>query len=855
MAKVQGYNKVLKGTTLRMWWNERKMVEIVWNNSDSQLELWVDKKFYGLIGKGDVAFEDITGSPYDNDQLREALEDIESADYLTISDYTGDASIGLPNSNFNASPESGDIPLQVQFTPVDPNLNEYFWDFGNGITSNGVNPIISFYDVGSYNVELRTVNAKGSSTSYKVINATQGVNAPVAGFTLSRYAGYPPFSAEVTDTATGPDLDPNRVWDYGNGTTVVGDLNTVTYYEPGTYTLTQTVNSQYGSDTFSVQVEIYEEGTQIPTASFNASPLTGYAPLDVDFEDTSIDQDGAALFEFGDGFFTSSTSGTHTYSDVGTYTITCTATNTAGSDVATKTVVVDQNPALIADFEADAYSKLFGDTFYFTNTSPIPEPDITKYEWFVLDRYTTYDRDFERQFPTIGDHDVKLTVFTNDGSATVTKTITVLEPTVPPLPNFTFVKTEGTPGWINEVSFTDTSTSAENATYFWEFNGQGSSPEFTSTDQNPIFTFPEATASYDVFLTVTTVTGGTATKGSSINIDEKLTANITKSSDIAEAGRTAVTFNHNSIPDIDSQLWDFGDGTTSMLKYPSKTYSTEGIYTVTVTVTNGDDSVVDTTTIEVVPVQPQVVADGSASTNVGTAPLTVNFTNESTGAIFYEWDFGDGNTSTDENPTHTYTNTGTFNIILVASNYSNQDNALVDAVTVVSDTLPEVSFDVTATTPINGWHKEMQFTNTSNNDDGATYFWEFDINDPSQGTSTDENPIHTYPESFSNITARLTVTNPSGVGTGFSTVFVREVTNPAFAWVQTANPGEIQFTDASTTNTDVSKWSFGDGTSDVINIGLSDALHTYPGPGTYDATLTLETTHGSNSVTRTITVL
>ncbi|MCP4427640.1 MAG: PKD domain-containing protein, partial [Chloroflexi bacterium] len=109
-----------------------------------------------------------------------------------------------------------------------------------------------------------------------------------------------------------------------------------------------------------------------------------------------------------------------------------------------------------------------------------------------------------------------------------------------------------------------------------------------------------------------------------------------------------------------SYLWQFGDGSTSTQISPVHVYTQTGAYTVTLTAygTNGlpDDNIRPNYITVTEPVS--VTADFSAAPLSGTAPLTVTFANASTGADSHVWQFGDGATSTEINPTHTYTQTG-----------------------------------------------------------------------------------------------------------------------------------------------------------------------------------------------------
>jgi PKD repeat protein len=142
-----------------------------------------------------------------------------------------------------------------------------------------------------------------------------------------------------------------------------------------------------------------------------------------------------------------------------------------------------------------------------------------------------------------------------------------------------------------------------------------------------------------------------------------------------------VQFTDTSDPGADTITawhWDFGDGDTNTEASPSHTYDTEGVYTVTLTVTTAvtGDTVVQTDLIEVLPgVSP--TADFSGTPTSGAPPLTVVFidaSNPGSAPIeYWEWDFGDGDTSTDPLPTHVYANPGTYTVTLTVTTSQGSD--------------------------------------------------------------------------------------------------------------------------------------------------------------------------------------
>ncbi len=148
--------------------------------------------------------------------------------------------------------------------------------------------------------------------------------------------------------------------------------------------------------------------------------------------------------------------------------------------------------------------------------------------------------------------------------------------------------------------------------------------------------------------------------------------------------KLSVQFTDSSSGIIDRWLWNFGDGETSTDQNPVHAYQAAGDFPVTLAVQGpgGADTLVIADFIHVMPVLPPSSAF-SADPVSGTAPLTVQFTNESTGSILeYKWYFGDtyatdGGTSVEVNPVYTYANPGVYSVILTAVGPDSTDVELV----------------------------------------------------------------------------------------------------------------------------------------------------------------------------------
>ena len=256
------------------------------------------------------------------------------------------------------------------------------------------------------------------------------------------------------------------------------------------------------------------------------------------------------------------------------------------------------------------------------------------------------------------------------------------------------------------------------------------------------------------------------------------------------------------------------------------------------------------------PVHP--VADFSSDVTSGEAPLEVSFTDKSTGnPTTWDWDFGDGNVSTDKNPVHIYTSAGTYTTTLTVSNAdgaASKDGTIT--VTQASEPEPEpvppvadFSSDVTSgEAPL-----DVSFTDKST---GTPTAWEWDFGD--RTTSTDQNPVHTY-TSAGAYTVTLTASNANGGSSKTGSITVLQTPELALPvadfgtnTIQGPAPLEVQFTDLSQ-NAFSWSWDFdSDGQPDSTD---QNPVYVYEVPGDYTVKLTVSNENGTASKTFEIEVL
>ena len=235
-----------------------------------------------------------------------------------------------------------------------------------------------------------------------------------------------------------------------------------------------------------------------------------------------------------------------------------------------------------------------------------------------------------------------------------------------------------------------------------------------------------------------------------------------------------------------------------------------------------------------------VTADFTATQAQGAAPLSVRFTDRSSNANHWWWNFGDGATSYEPSPVHAYAAPGNYTVTLMAADDLQHDaETRTDLVSVTGPVT--VSFAASPTAiPVGG---QVRFTSAVGGNP-YTYAWTFGDG----GTSTAPNPVHVYTRAGT-YPVSLTAMNPQYAGTktlpGLVTVY--DPILVSFVMNQTAGtvPVTVAFADTSTGGPTSWRWDFGDGTTSTER----NPAHTYASPGTYSVTLTASNGPVSNTTT------
>jgi len=317
--------------------------------------------------------------------------------------------------------------------------------------------------------------------------------------------------------------------------------------------------------------------------------------------------------------------------------------------------------------------------------------------------------------------------------------------------------------------------------YSWAF-GDGTS----GTGPSPTHTY-QSDGTFTVSLTVTDDGGASGTASTTATVTPApLPPTADTGGPYSGLVGTPVSFDGTASSDADGTVvayaWDFGDGGVASGPSPSHTYSVDGPFSVTLTVTDNDGLTgVDTTTATINPAggntPPVARANGPYTGTEGTpVQLSSSGSLDPDGTIVsWDWNFGDGNTSTAENPAHAYVAAGTYTVTLTvtddaADSATDSTTAVIDAVVVNSP--PTAN----AAGPYSGYVGDsIVFDGSASSDtDGVIVAYDWDFGDGVVAGDAGPSPTHLY-AAAGNYTVALTVTDDAGdTGTASAAVTVAE---------------------------------------------------------------------------------
>lgn len=648
-----------------------------------------------------------------------------------------------PVAEFTAGPAlSGNVPLEVTWEDQSSNaIDSWFWDFGDGQTSTLQDPVYEFTRNGVFTVTLIVIGPGGVDEMIKTDFVTV---APSANFSATPMVGAFPMPVDFTDTSQ-TDIT-SRTWDFGDGTVIVGNdpTPTHTYLAPGNYSVSLTVTGAGGAD-----------------AHTAPAPIQVFDPVgDPSFELQVAGTPPAAPWAVTSGV-------EHVINPVGPATDNLAPSHGArwcevssdGTDDATppsNPTPPGASPAKPGTTQPAVGGAGVSQTIRFPTGRP-----LLKFEAAFV----------AREIRPANFHDW-MSVDVTDGTDTY---------------NLYFRDTLSTlPGGGSAFQNVPSQKYAAPMTPV----------ETASADLESLF--PGSTTSTAFVLTIQAGNGADAGSPSSGYVDgfrfeplqnvtaafsgAQLSGTVTPST--LPPGTHTATFDDTTAPPETSRLWNFWDpasgSNTSALDQPQHVYSQVGLYTVTLRATNGSSYDIEAApgmvTVATGPVADFTVTCAScpvATPADGPAGLQVTFTNNSSGATSYHWEFDEGlDFDGTLPPPHTFNGLGPHVITLTAFGEFGSFDDATQIVTV--HTAPSVNLtvtDPTAPTALLSFNNSLNFAGNNVGGQVTTWTWEWDIvgGGGSRQTASGTNS-HAYPLALDTTgvsvpttrTARLTAVGPGG---------------------------------------------------------------------------------------------
>nr|MBA2249188.1 PKD domain-containing protein [Chitinophagaceae bacterium] len=662
----------------------------------------------------------------------------------------------------------------------------WFWDFGDGLTSTAQNPTHNYLTANTYQVKhtIKTIKGCVSDTIIKQVVIDP---LPAAGFNSTSPACD---SKDVTFTNTSIANAGNIIlwnWNLGDGTILSlnnGATFTHLYTTTGSYTVTLSVVTDRGckSSLLSKQVLIHK----LPVANFILPEIClndAFAQfLDSSYIGDGTDSSFTYLWNFGDpGSGALNTSSVkhpkHKYNAVGNYNISLSVTSNNGcTTTVTKSFTVNGSIP-VANFIVQNPGSLCSNTdVSIQNISSVNFGNVTRLEIFWdfsnnpaqtdIDENPTPNKIYSHlysnfQSPLTKSFQVKMRSFSGGTCVNeIIKTVTInATPKVQfaPVPDACL---NVAPYLINQASETGGVSG----------NGVFSGPGIVASG----FFDPKVAGvgSHIIRYTFTSNKGCVDFKEQTINVLQPPDAKFDFVSPACE--NKAVTFNDLSsatIGSLKTWSWDFGDGSPVVVRNSgaafTHTFTNAAVYNVKLTVTDNtgcnSTAFVKTVTINSLPVVdfslPKICLPNAAAQFKDLSSISDGTATQFT----YNWDFGDlnsgasNNTSTQKNPTHVYTALGPYNVTLAVTSAAGCTSLSTKS---YNDIHPQPQAKFTSNTSEICEGGSITFTDQSTGADGTLQSWLWNFGDGSS-SSLQNPPPHVF-VSAATINVQLTATNSNG---------------------------------------------------------------------------------------------
>lgn len=736
--------------------------------------------------------------------------------YITVYTY--------PTPALTVTPTNGCAPFNVKFTDKSVagsgTVSNWIWDFGDGNVSTEQNPQHTYNISDTFDVSLTVVNSFGCRKTIRDTSLIKVGGLIRAGFTYTyNNICKPPSTIKFNDLSISK-TPITYQWTFGDGAASTEKDPVHIYTTSGNFTAQLIIINEEGcSDTTSQTISI--GGIKADFAFTN-----GCVNEPIIFTDKSTPKPVSATWDFGDGGKATGYEVQHIYTTAGSYQVTLIANFGTCADTLRKTVQTVEK--VQADFTESGKLKscVYPVTINFTSNSA----GATAYKWLFGDNTTSTEKNPTHVFSQPGEYSVTLIAYNTTGcqdSITKTNLVSIGPPSIRSIQNLPFEGCAPQTISMKPVVFSPEDITA----YKWDF-GDGK----TSAEAQPTHTYTNAGV-YAVKLIVITASGcsDTLLLPSAVVLGKPPTAAFT-ADPLQTCAKTPVQFTDKSTGLVTDWLWIFGDGSTSAEQNPENVYTDTGYFDVSLIV--GQYGCYDTLTLEkYIYIKSPVAKFASATTCEN--PYLYKFTDKSIGAKIWHWDFGDGNTSNLQSPTHTYSAKGTYAVSLTVTNAECTDRE-IDSIRVIEE---NPAFKYESVSPNFCKYDSIHFYVTQYDPENIRYYkWDF-----GDGTTTGallrNNDVYHFYNDAGTYSPLLIITDDNGCQDTLESAVPVNIFGPNAAFSNEAGNcifSTVNFTDESTSDGKhpITKWiwDYGDG-SKADTLTAAPFKHTYADNGLFDVYL------------------
>ena len=732
-------------------------------------------------------------------------------------------------TSIDGLPYSGCIPYTGTFTPIvssSESITSYLWDLGDGTTSTFPAPTHTYSISGSYDVSLIVTTASGCKDTLVLPRSVMTGSRPTANFIAAPLVSCANKDVVFTNTSAG--ITTAWTWDFGDSLTSVLENPIHNYVDTGFFTITFIAENNGCKDTIVKTNYVY---IIPPVSSFSTRDYcdTPYLKRFINKSKGGI----TYLWDFGDGNTSILKTPSHTYAIPGAYLVSLRVDNPPCFDEFKELVyVLDGQPGISVPTAIACKNS----PVVITATGVNPAY-ITQYLWIFGDTTAATGASVPQithSYTASGVYNITLKTTDLLGC---NKTVTLPNAVTIYGPKARLSYPSG--ACINStVTFTNQSAPYPGFPIVSWTIDYGDGTVVTTT--NPVFTHVyNNIGPYDIKLIVKDSYGCTDTLNEIAGIT---IARVTVGFDVLDSlacRQSLINFISTSVGSTLSYLWKFGDGGTSTLRTPTHLYTTDGLYTVLLIVTDRFGCIDSVKKDSAVIIGNASAAFLASDSIIICPPAQVRFTNKSTNFASLKWDFDDGSTSTLANPNHFFLNGGIYNVKLVVKGFGNCPDSVVKQIRVRGPQGSLSYLPIGKCVPAT-----INFTATVSNITG-NFIWDF--GDGVTVTSTGNTISHSYGnvgQYVPKLLLRDTSINCTVSIFGNDTISVSD----AKAYIQQpqnlfCDSVTINFLDSSIIRYDTVStynWTFGDGGTSATQ----NPVHTYTTPGIYTINMSLQSIYG-----------